>query len=202
MALQKSEQYEAQINTSRLFKSLIEDVQDVQRHADQIVGAANAMRHSLGRALLGLAQVEALYVAQTESNRKANSELHDTLLKVQQLTHNLKDKEIITAGVVKSSKRAVDAIAEQTQRIETDRFHRPEPTVPEGEQVGAEYICNALGITDRTFRRYRDAGHIDAPTATVPCDRGPPRQVWNKTTADLFIAEINDMRQIRTTAVR
>lgn len=188
MTITTSKEYKAELKTNRLFKALKEEAQQLDKHIATLLTTANAMRLSLGNVMLGIAEIEALYVDQSEARRKSDTELFTVQAKLADLKNKLAPAVEKTAA----TQANVGKLLQHTERAAMDRFLPPEPMgrIEGVEYVDASYICDALKTDRKTLRRYIDEGRlrspdvVEAPTGTS----GRPKDMWVKSFIDQEIA--------------
>lgn len=203
MSIAKSKEYETAVTVKRLFKTITEDLQGMQKHTEELLAAANGMRRTLASATLAIAQIEALYVDQTEGKHKTDQELYAATVKIKQLMLQLSDKTVEALAAVTDRNVKVEAIKTQVERAATDRFMKPEKEkLADVEYVDIDYFATQLEVSTKTIRRYLEEGLIDPPEHTAnPEGRGRPQQLWSKPTADLCIREFQKHGYSKKTGV-
>ena len=195
MSLSTSPEYEASVKARRLFATLTEEAQQLQKHAETILGAASAMRTSLGNAMFAIARLEALYVDQTQARRKLDKELFAATVQVKDLILRTSSQAAEAAAAVTDRATKVDGLKSQAERIALDRHMEPEPGRIKGvEYVGIEYIAGSLDVSVKSVRRYMEEGAIDPPDLEE-ADGGRPKQLWAKPNADVTILRIKKNRK-------
>lgn len=189
MTITKSKDYDSTVNVKRLFKTLTEDVQGAQKHVENLLAAASGMRRTLASATLAIAQIEALYVDQTEDKRKVDQDLYAATIKIKQLTLQLSDSTMEAMQAVADRGTKIDAIKDQAERIATDRYMEPiKEKLADVEYVAIDYFARKLAVSSKSIRRYLEEGLIDPPEHTESTG-GRPQQLWTKPTADMCINE-------------
>jgi hypothetical protein len=193
MSITKSDAYESDLKTKRLFANLTEDVQQVEKHIHQLLTVGNAMRLALGRAAFGIAQIEALYVDQTEARRKVDAELFVTQAQLAEL----KAKIVPALAFVGHDAETVDKLTHAAERTATDRFVPAEPIglIENVTYVDMHYICAQLKTDRKTARRYILEGRIRAPDSQTGGTGGDAKDVWIKSLVDQSIAEFQQTRR-------
>lgn len=197
MSIAKSKDYESNISARRLFNGLKEEAQQVEKLVDALLVTGNAMRLSMSRALLGIAQIEALYVDQTEARRKVDAEL----FVVQAQLGELKTKIAPALADAQAGSKNIDALVAAADRTEMDRFIPPQPMgqIEGVTYVDMPYLCAQLATDPKSVRRYITEGRIRPADSqeSVPGLKGRVglKDVWIKSLVDQSINEFLDARK-------
>lgn len=195
MSITKSQEYESNIKSKRLFGGLKEEAQQIEKQVEALLVTGNAMRNTISRALLGIAQIEALYVDQTEQRRKADAEVYTLQMQLAEL------KLHIAPAIARFEAEGVkiNSIMAAADRTATDRFIPPEPMgmIENVTYVDMQYICDQLKTDRKSVRRYIEQGRLRGPDSQETETGGKPKDVWIKGLVDQSIGQFQQERKKR-----
>jgi hypothetical protein len=189
-----SEHYNADLKSRRLFATMRDNTQLIEKQIEQIIGVAAGMRRNLANTLLALGEMEALFVGNTDARRKSDAELHAA----QTILNDTLNGQLVQAEEAKQAvdKRAqtVKSICDQASRVLNDRFIRDDSTadlVDDVEYVDAAWIAEQLGVTKVQVARLVEKTALPPHDALDRSNRGRPKPVWVKPSV---MAAINKRR--------
>lgn len=203
MTLQKSEAYEQNVQTRRLFGSFNTELQSIDKMIDEMLALAQGMRKAVANTTLYIAEIEHRYVEQSADKRKSDKLLHDATERLKDFVASAQLKSNVAIDIVKQRGKQIDALATQAHRIANERFvadNERDAPLPNLAYVGIDYFVAQLGVSAKMVREYITDARLPEHDA-ISNDGGRPSFLWLKSKAMVgiqhFHAELRNGDKIK-----
>jgi hypothetical protein len=189
MAIQKSESYELDIKSRRLFGRMNAELVDLNRQIENTLTAANAMRLALGAATLTLAEVESVHVTQAHTN---DALLFEAQTRLTEMLDAAKANAMQIGNVLTAQVPKVGALAVQAARVATKEIEDDEPMgpIPGMKYVETGYFVQQLHCSTSHVRNLSAKGLIPPPDAVSQEEGGRPKHLWLMHKAAVLVTQL------------
>ncbi|PCL30564.1 hypothetical protein CPZ06_10240, partial [Lactobacillus acidophilus] len=189
------DQYTQDLKTRRMFASITENMQNMEKQVGDLLALASGMRNTLGTAALLLAQIEANYVNGCAERRRVDALAMELQTRLADLTGKTAAALVTGYAEHKSFSDRLSGVQTQADRIANDRFVKDDEKggpLPGVEYVGLEWFMTKLSMSRKVVENRITNGALPEHDAVDDTGQGRPKFLWAKHNALAAVARYRE----------